>query len=369
VLLVGPRPDQIGGLATFMRLALQSRYLSERYELLHLDITRGARGAGLASTWAPVNLMYMVRQTAFLLRLEVSHRPDIIHLPLSPYVAFWKSALFILIAKAMGTRVVGHLHGGWFERYYDNSSRMEKALVSWVLGQVDVAVALSEHWRRFLQRIRPTVRIAIVPNALDPEFTRLLGTIPEDNQRRPDLLLFVGMVTAQKGILDLLAVTPALTARRPGLRIVIAGPVENPQEQEEIDEAVAHAGAPGTAILLGTVHGAAKARLFKAASLLVLPSYAENLPFVVLEAMGADLPVVATSVGGIPELIQDGVTGFLVEPGDREALADRILRLLGDQELRESMACAARKRVISRHSPETAERVLDGLYGSLVDST
>jgi glycosyltransferase involved in cell wall biosynthesis len=78
---------------------------------------------------------------------------------------------------------------------------------------------------------------------------------------------------------------------------------------------------------------------------LALPSYSEGLPRVVLEAMAAGTPVVATRVGGIPEVVEDGATGLLVEPGDHRALADRIAWLLEHEAEADAMAAAARRRV------------------------
>jgi glycosyltransferase involved in cell wall biosynthesis len=81
-----------------------------------------------------------------------------------------------------------------------------------------------------------------------------------------------------------------------------------------------------------------RVKFFKQADLFVLPTYAEGMPVAVLEAMAAGLPVITTRVGGIPELIEDGVEGFLIAPGDVEALADRITRLIRDPSERRRMS-------------------------------
>ena len=86
-------------------------------------------------------------------------------------------------------------------------------------------------------------------------------------------------------------------------------------------------------------------RLYDRAAVVVLPSYREGLPLCVLEAMAHGRPVVATAVGGIPQLVEDGRTGLLVEPGDAEALRSALERLLSDPELRRRMGRAARARV------------------------
>ncbi len=89
--------------------------------------------------------------------------------------------------------------------------------------------------------------------------------------------------------------------------------------------------------LLGFISGEEKIKNFHKADIFILPSYNEGLPVSVLEAMAAGLSIITTPVGGIPEAVEDGVNGFLVEPGNPEMLADRILKLLEDEELRERM--------------------------------
>lgn len=97
----------------------------------------------------------------------------------------------------------------------------------------------------------------------------------------------------------------------------------------------------------------------------VLASRAEGLPNAVLEAMAAGRPVVATRVGAVPELIDDGVHGLLVPPGDADALAAAILRLLGDPALARSLAEAARKRVVERYSRAAMVRRFESFYEAL----
>ena len=117
--------------------------------------------------------------------------------------------------------------------------------------------------------------------------------------------------------------------------------------------------------MLGWVSGAAKERELQQATLYVLPSYIEGLPMGVLEAMAIGAPVIATKVGGIPDAIEDGANGFLVEPGDVNALADRIIQLLADAQLRNRFATAARARIVSSFSPERVLARLEDVYRKL----
>ena len=94
----------------------------------------------------------------------------------------------------------------------------------------------------------------------------------------------------------------------------------------------------------------------------VLPSNWEGLPYTVIEAMMAGLPVVATSVGGVPELVEDGVTGFLVPRSDPEALAEALQRLIDDPELRERMGKAGRQKAMCEFTLDRMLRETEKVY-------
>ncbi len=103
----------------------------------------------------------------------------------------------------------------------------------------------------------------------------------------------------------------------------------------------------------------------QAARIYLLPSYNEGLPMSVLEAMAAGLPVITTPVGGIPEAVTDGVEGFLVQPGDVDALAGRLAQLLRDDALTQQMGAAARRKIEQTFSAEAILPHIDALYAGL----
>jgi len=108
------------------------------------------------------------------------------------------------------------------------------------------------------------------------------------------------------------------------------------------------------------------ARFFAVFDAFVLSSVNEGTPVVAIEALAAGRPVVATRVGGVPDVVTDGVDGFLVEPGDIEALADRLERLALDPELRSAMGEAGRTRVLPRYAVSRLIDDIDRLYRSLL---
>ncbi|MGI8922004.1 MAG: glycosyltransferase family 4 protein [Solirubrobacteraceae bacterium] len=161
---------------------------------------------------------------------------------------------------------------------------------------------------------------------------------------------FVGRIELRKGVLDLVRATPAIHAARPDARILIIGADpygSDPAYLEAVRSApgVEHyAWVPGAAGLLGEL------------DVLVAPSHLEPFGTVLAEAMAVGTPVVATAVGGLPEVVEDGVSGRLVQPGDPRALAAAVLDVLDH---RERMGGAARERARRFHTAAYVERVAD----------
>ena len=115
---------------------------------------------------------------------------------------------------------------------------------------------------------------------------------------------------------------------------------------------------------LGWANEEKKAELAKECLVFVLPSLAEGLPMAMLEAMASGSAVIATKVGGIPEVIDDGVNGLLVDPGDEEGLAGAIVRCAEDDDLAHRLAAAGRDTVVSRFSMTRYMEKLTEIYDS-----
>jgi glycosyltransferase involved in cell wall biosynthesis len=162
---------------------------------------------------------------------------------------------------------------------------------------------------------------------------------------------FVGRLVPRKGAMELVKAAPAIRAARPDVRVVIVG--DDPYE----DEDAAYATAVRASSKVDHVGRVAEAAgVLGQLDVLVLPSVQEPFGTVVAEAMAAGTPVVATRVDGLPELVEDGVTGRLVDPGDTAALAVAVLDVL---EQREAMGRAARAAAERFGADAYADRVED----------
>lgn len=208
----------------------------------------------------------------------------------------------------------------------------------------------------FIKRIAPSANVIQIFNPVT-----VTNTIDEVTARSSNTLVFLGQFGRRKGIFDLLAALAALKVRFPEIRLQCGGDGDIPGVVARAEEL----GLSDNIEVLGWVSGVAKQRVLAEGTIYVLPSYAEGLPISVLEAMEAGMPVVATTVGGIPDAIEDGMEGFLVSPGDINCLVNRISQLLQDSDLRSRMGLAAKMKVAALFSPTSVLPQIEALYSDL----
>lgn len=233
------------------------------------------------------------------------------------------------------------------------------------LGGADRVVTVSGALRdRLAQLGLPPERVAVVPNGVDPErFTprerassrRELG-LPEE----PFLFLFVGILRPIKGLTTLLQAfraIPEMERRRARLVLIGAGNLET-----ELRERIERFGMAEQVELRPPVPHAEIARWLGAADCLVLPSIMEGYPNVLVEALAARRPVIASRVGGIPEIVVDGESGLLVPPGESWPLTDAMLKMMAGFRFDDSRAGAARRRW-----DDVADEMHDLIQGMLAE--
>ncbi|MGH8707234.1 MAG: glycosyltransferase family 4 protein [Burkholderiales bacterium] len=300
-------------------------------------------------------LMTAVKALLKVLGLLARHRRVAMHVHSASRASFWRKSIFMAIAMCAGSPVILHLHGGGFARFYETEcGAIGRRIVRFFLDRAACVIVLSERWRAWIAGVTENERIVCIPNPVP-------GVEARPQPRRGDTVLFVGRVERGKGIFDLLDAVCALRSSIPGIRLVCAGEgdlqaVARYAERLGIGEAVE---------LTGWIGPADKQSWMRRAAVFVLPSYAEGMPMSLLEAMAAGLPVVATRVGGIPDVLADGVHGFLFTPGDTAQL-ERLLRsLMRDPELGNRMARAAREAVRLHFSPDQVVRQLEEIYAGL----
>jgi colanic acid/amylovoran biosynthesis glycosyltransferase len=201
-------------------------------------------------------------------------------------------------------------------------------------------------------------KVKVVHCSVDEGFTQEVAA-PATASR---MVVCVGRLCEQKGQLLLLAAAREMVGRGHDIELVLAGDGEMRPELERLVDAY---GLRSRVRITGWVSAAEVRALLLDARALILPSFAEGLPVVIMEAMALGRPVISTRIAGIPELVREGQEGWLVAAGDCQALVDAWTELLGAEPSRlQAMGESARRRVAQRHSPSEAARKLMRLFGS-----
>ena len=287
-----------------------------------------------------------------LLGLLIRSKVDLAHIHASSRRSFYRKSVYVLLTRLFRRPVLLHMHGGHFFEFYENEcGPLRKAYVRRILRSTRCIVMLSERHRRRMAEIVPSTRLEVLPNA-----SREIAVTP--GIREPQHVVFLGRIDPKKGIEDLLRATATLAPRFPALTLTIAGS----GDLEWVRDVAREADVADRVETPGWVSGADKDRLLSRAGIFVLPSYFEAQPVSVIEAMAAGLPVVATSVGAVPEMMEDGRQGLLVEAGDVQALTEALGRLCADPALGLRLGEAGTERFRERFGVDSALARLEDLY-------
>lgn len=211
-----------------------------------------------------------------------------------------------------------------------------------------MAFSAPEHW----------AKLHIVHCGVDP--ARYDRPAPET----PAHLLFVGRLAAVKGVPVLLEALQGLIGDHPDLRLTLVG--DGP-ERDGLERLAAGLG--NHVDFVGYRSQDEVAALLREATALVLPSFAEGLPVVLMEALAARLPVVTTRIAGVAELVEDGKSGLLVPPGDLVALRAALARVLGDPVMRARMGAAGRAKVVDEFASDSEAAWLATLFEGYANGT
>lgn len=301
-------------------------------------------------------LLTFARSLARLARWCMGGGTRIVHVHMAARGSMYRKAAVVLLAKALRKPVILHIHAGAgdLEEFLDRIGGLQRAALRRAFASADVVVAVSARSVEVLRREVIPREIPVVPNAPPP----LAPPRPPRQGGAVRVLYLGGFANPVKGGAVLLEALPSLlngAGGGDGLEVVLAGPGEPPAE-----------GLPAGAEWRGWLDPEAKREAFDAADVFVMPSLSEGMPIALLEAMANRLPVVATRVGGIPDLLEAGVDAMLVEPGRAEDLAAALARLAADPGLREELAAAAAAR-LSALADEDVYGQLAGIYDRLAE--
>jgi glycosyltransferase involved in cell wall biosynthesis len=308
--------------------------------------------------------------TVRLARLIRRERPDILHTHTAKAGTVGRAAA-VLAGRHAPPIVIHTFHGHVLRGYFGPvRTRFFRLLERWLARRTTALIAVSPQVRDDLVvlGVAPAEQFVVIRLGIEldervagerngrAESRRYLGIEPERFA-----VGWIGRMTAVKRTDDILVAFRRL--RDEGVDAVLCLVGDGP-DRPHLERRAHELGVISDTLFLGYQEDVAP--FYAAFDALVLPSSNEGTPVSAIEALAAGRPVVATRVGGVPDVVREGEDGFLVEPGATDDLADRLVELARDPGLRERMGRAGRERVLPRYAVERLVDDVDRLYRSLL---
>lgn len=353
VAMLGTDPRMRGGIAAVVT-ALQQGGLFEqadvRYLATHVD------GGAVAK------VMCFVAAVLQLCGLLLVRRVSLVHAHVSSNASLWRKALLLWLARASGVPTIFHLHSGAFDTFVADGSAWRRWCARHTMEKADRVLVLSTRWADWARGFAPRARVEVVGNPV-----RVPPSLADRRARASDggRVLYLGLIAEAKGSFDLLQAWARCRPQLRGWRLMVGGNGAVERFLGMADQL----GIRGDIDYLGWVAGADKDAALDRADIFVLPSYREGMPVSVLEAMAHGASVIVSPVGGVPDMMTEGVHGLWVRPGDIQGLADRVCELAGTASLRSTLARNAHEHVKANFSLEFIVARIHGVYRELLSAS
>lgn len=326
---VGP---PYGGMTAYSAMLRRTR-LFETDRAVLFDTTPPVRRGGIV-----LRFVHALGKMRALLSLVRRSRAEVVYFMTSGYLGFYEKGVMALLCRCLGARSVLHPVGS-FTNFY-RSARWGRPLIRFLLRRASGVVAVEDRAQAHIASLVSATPVWLIPNPVDcSEYGTTFTPRPADG---PVQVLFSGALVEGKGVLDLIEAVHLFRGELEGARFVMIGAGEL---SGECERRIRLYGLEGMVEMRGYVDEPAKKKLLAESHVYCLPSHSEGTPISVLEGMAAGLPVVATTVGGIPFAVEDGVQGSLVPPGDVEGLGRALVELAGNEAARRTMGESGFHRV------------------------
>ena len=343
VLMLGPSIDAQGGMATVERNIIEA-------------VKRNGDSVDFISTYEDAKKFrkLLVAGTAYARYLTRLGGCDLVHIHMASRGSFDRKQVFMRAAFRRCKPVVVHMHGSefgvWYEKECNEAKRVQ---IKEAFGSCAKVIVLSEEWRAIFveNRICDPGKLVVLHNAVE------IPAQPVDIRMRQDVL-FLGRLGARKSPDVLLRAAKTVLESHPQVRFRFGGDGDVAKYQALAKEL----GIAGSCDFLGWTTGKQKEEAIRASRIYCLPSKHEGMPMSVLEAMSYGLATIATPVGGVPQVIQDGVNGYLMPVDDSDRLAQIIDALLDDDALAVRIGTAGRKSIVDSFGMESFVRDLIHVY-------
>lgn len=280
----------------------------------------------------------------------------IVHFHTSQNGSFFRKFILFCLAKMMGAKTIVHIHGSQFEAFM-TQNLLFQALTQFYFNRANQILVMSSHWLKSIRNFTENRHITLIYNP-----TTLSDANVQERTDRPNIL-FMGRLCQRKGIYDLLQCIDLNKDyfRDKGAAFVLAGDGEVDQAHQYVTD---H-NLQDLVEIPGWINSERKEQYLKTSNILILPSYNEQMPMSILEAMGYGYPIIATNIAGIPDMVEHGENGFLFAPGDIKAMTKALKDLCTNAALRDKMGKKSQEFVKEKFESTKIVNQLVSIYENI----
>lgn len=342
-----------GGVASVVSMYAECGFLEENQ--IKLIASHSCSDEG--KEWRMV--LRLLLATCQLLYCFIRYRVGLVHIHMSSRGSYKRKAFIIRLVKLMKGKVILHLHGAEFHNFFRNECDLnQQHYIRKTFSMADHVLVLSTQWLTWLQEvIGRTQGVSVLYNAV-PSLTL------DRRQVQIGRIAFLGRLGTRKGVGDLIQAFALVKQRCPNAELYLAGD----GEIETYQTLARQLGLRDSVHCLGWIAGQEKLDLLSKTDVYCLPSYNEGFPMGVIEAMSAEIPVVASKAGGIPDAITNNEDGKLVDAGDVTNLALALSDLIEQRTENQRLAAAGKRKFTDNFSLQSVIPRLQSIYDELLKS-
>lgn len=343
-------PPPVHGSSMVGQFIKESNLVNQQFDARYINLL-ASKTVNDSGKFGLAKIVGLIKTVFHLVKELAFHRPKLCYLALtSTGAAFYRDVLLVTIIKLFGVKLVYHMHNKGVSRFQDHP--LHRFFYRFVFKNTP-AILLARSLYKDIEAFVPEENVYILPNGIpDNSFLPI-----ERNQNDIVNILFLSNLIESKGVFVLLEALSEFKKENLSFRTTLIGG-EGDISKKELTAKIANLNLKQEVVYKGKRFGEEKGEEFSKADIFAFPTYYPNecFPLVLLEAMQHKLPIVTTFEGGIPDMVEDGKNGFLVEQKDADKLAEKLKYLILNPEIRASMGEHGYKNYLENYTLNTFEK-------------
>jgi glycosyltransferase involved in cell wall biosynthesis len=285
---------------------------------------------------------------------------ELVYVHTALYKSLYRKLIFLFFSFMMKKRTILHIHPSTVKRYFSRLNRIERVIIFYVFNRVDAIVVLSKETGKYIGQNFPTKKVHILRNPIIVEKMKNKFGI----KRKIGEAIYLGWYVWGKGIYKLVDAIEILVEKGTQIHLKCYGT----KGINKLKTYVKKKNLEKNIMISGWIGEEDKINALYQSSLLILPSFSEGIPNVILEAMATKTPIVTTPVGGIKEILENENNAIFIKPGDSHDISENILKCLNNDDLRNRIAENAYFEVKSKYDAKIIKKQFSAiLYSNFND--